>query len=121
MYDALKAGDKNARWNFKGMHPGYKGKSLRDVDAASLSLADVQLVVAQEYAFNKGEDLAKFADAVTRDSPITTFETAVDMAPASSDRPSASARSGASRSNHPRANAALPGLSRVDSGARNRA
>src|SRR3954470_3517685 len=78
LYDALQAGDNPARWNFKWMHPRYRGKSVHDVDASSLDFADAQIVVAQEYAFNKWEDLAKFTDAVTRDGPIATFETAVD-------------------------------------------
>jgi hypothetical protein len=78
LYDALNAGDRNARWNFKWMHPRYKGKSVDDVEAASLGLEDAQLVVAGEYAFNKWEDLAKFTDAVTRKGPIVTFESAVD-------------------------------------------
>jgi len=78
LYDALRAGDENARWNFKWMHPRYRGKSVADVDPSSLTLADARLVVAQEYAFSKWDDLAKFTDAVTRDGPIATFETAVD-------------------------------------------
>jgi TPR repeat protein len=36
LYDALQAGDDDARWNFKWMHPRYRGKSVRDVDAATL-------------------------------------------------------------------------------------
>ncbi|HST08007.1 MAG TPA: ankyrin repeat domain-containing protein [Gemmatimonadaceae bacterium] len=78
LYDALRAGDNGARWNFKWMHPRYKGKPVDDVDAATLGLADAQLVVAQEYAFNKWDDLVKFTDAVTRDGPILIFETGVD-------------------------------------------
>ena len=78
LYDALHAGDKDARWNFKWMHPRYKSQSVKDVDASSLALSDAQLVVAHEYAFNKWDDLAKFTDAVTRDGPIATFETAAD-------------------------------------------
>jgi ankyrin repeat protein len=78
LYDALQSGDNDARWNFKWMHPRYRGKSAHDVDASTLTVADAQLVVAQEYAFNKWEDLAKFTEAVTRDGPIATFEAAVD-------------------------------------------
>jgi hypothetical protein len=78
LHTALQAGNVGARWNFKWLHPRYRGKSVHDVDAASLGFADAQLVVAQEYAFNTWEDLARFTDAVTRDGPIVTFETAVD-------------------------------------------
>lgn len=78
LYDALQAGDNNARWNFKWMHPRYKGRPVDDVDASTLGVIDAQLVVAQEYAFNKWDELVKFADAVTREGPIVTFETAVD-------------------------------------------
>jgi ankyrin repeat protein len=78
LHDALRAGDENARWNFKWMHPRYKKKSVGDVDASSLDLTDAQLVVAQEYAFNKWDDLARFTEAVKRDGPIAVFETAVD-------------------------------------------
>lgn len=76
--DALQAGEKQAFWNFKWLHPRYRGKHVDEVDASTLTLADAQLVVAQEYSFNKWDDLAKFTDAVTRDGPIVTFETAVD-------------------------------------------
>jgi hypothetical protein len=78
LYDALQAGDDDARWNFKWMHPRYRGKSVRDVDAAILGVGDAQIVVAQEYAFDTWEDLAKFTEAVARDGPIATFETAVE-------------------------------------------
>jgi hypothetical protein len=78
LYAALQAGDSDARWNFKWMHPRYRGKSVHDVDAATLDMGDAQIVVAQEYAFNTWEDLTKFAEAVAHDGPIATFETAVD-------------------------------------------
>ena len=78
LYAALQERDDDAAWNFKWMHPRYRGRSVRDVDPTSLTLADAQIVVAHEYAFNKWEDLAKFTDAVTRDGAIATFETAVD-------------------------------------------
>jgi ankyrin repeat protein len=60
------------------MHPRYRGKPVGDVDAPSLGLADAQIVVGQEYAFNTWEDLTRFADAVRREGPIATFEAAVD-------------------------------------------
>ena len=78
LYAALQAGDNNARWSFKWMHPRYRGKSVHDVDATTLDMADAQIVVAQEYAFNTWDDLTKFTEAVAHDGPIATFETAVD-------------------------------------------
>ena len=78
LYEALQAGDNDARWNFKWMHPRYRGKSVHEVKATSLDMADAQIVVAQEYAFNTWDQLAKFTNAVTREGPIGTFETAVD-------------------------------------------
>jgi hypothetical protein len=78
LYDAVRAGDDDARWNFKWMHPSYRGRSVRDVDTATLGVGDARIVVAQEYAFNTWEDLAKFTEAVARDGPIATFETAVE-------------------------------------------
>ena len=41
-------------------------------------LGDAQIVVAQEYAFNSWKDLAEFTEAVARDGPIATFESAVE-------------------------------------------
>lgn len=78
LHAALQTGDNAARWNFKWLHPRYRGKSVAEVDVASLGIADARLVVAQEYAFNTWEDLAKFTDAVTQEGPIAIFETAVD-------------------------------------------
>jgi ankyrin repeat protein len=78
LYEAVQAGDNDARWSFKWMHPRYKGMSVGDVEAATLGLTDAQVVVAQEYAFNKWDELVKFADAVTREGQIVTFETAID-------------------------------------------
>jgi ankyrin repeat protein len=78
LYDALQAGDEAARWNFKWMHPRYRGKSVDDVDASGLELTDAKIVVAHEYAFNEWEDMAKFCNAITHDGPIATFETAAD-------------------------------------------
>jgi ankyrin repeat protein len=78
LYEALKSGDMSARWKFKWMHPRYRGKSVGEVEPRTLDLADAQIVVAQEYAFWKWEDLAKFTEAVARDGPIARFEIAVD-------------------------------------------
>lgn len=78
LYEALKSGDMSARWTFKWMHPQYRGKSVSEVEPQTLDLADAQIVVAQEYAFWKWDDLVKFTQAVARDGPIARFEIAVD-------------------------------------------
>ena len=78
LYKALKSGDMSARWKFKWMHPQYRGKSVSEVEPQTLDLADAQIVVAQEYAFWKWDDLVKFTQAVARDGPIARFEIAVD-------------------------------------------
>src|SRR4029079_18740275 len=78
LYEALKSGDMRARWTFKWMHPRYRRKTVSEVEPQALDLADAQIVVAQEYAFWKWEDLAKFTEAVARAGPIARFEIAVD-------------------------------------------
>ncbi len=78
LYEALRSGDTSARWKFKWMHPRYRGKSVGEVEPQTLDPADAQIVVAQEYAFWKWDDLAKFTEAVARDGPIARFEIAVD-------------------------------------------
>jgi ankyrin repeat protein len=78
LFDALRSGDEAAAWRFKWEHPRFRGKSVNDVRAATLDLADAQLVVAHEYGFEKWTDVAEFADAVRRDGPVARFEPAVE-------------------------------------------
>src|SRR5262249_9727775 len=59
--------DQAAEWRFKWEHPRFRGKSVDDVRAATLDIADAQQVVAHEHGFEKWEDVAEFADAVRRD------------------------------------------------------
>lgn len=75
---ALKSGDEAAAWRFKWMHPLFRDKSVADVRAATLDLADAQAVVAHEYGFESWADLAAFADAVRHHGPVARFETAVE-------------------------------------------
>jgi hypothetical protein len=51
---------------------------VTEVRAATLSVADAQLVVAHDYGFDNWEDLSDFTDAVRRDGPVDRFETAVE-------------------------------------------
>src|SRR5262249_55543507 len=78
LFDALQAGDDDAAWRFKWMHPRFRGKHARDVKAATLDLADAQLVIAHDYSFETWPDLVEFADAVRRDGPVSRFEAAVE-------------------------------------------
>jgi ankyrin repeat protein len=75
---ALTSGEEAAAWRFKWQHPRFRGKSADDVRAATLDLADAQLVIAHDHGFESWTDLAAFAEDVTREGPTATFETAVD-------------------------------------------
>src|SRR5437879_2754017 len=78
LFDTLKSGDNTAQWRFKWLHPHFRGKSVAEVKAAELALADAQAVVAHEYSFENWMDLAAFTETVTRDGPVTRFEAAVE-------------------------------------------
>src|SRR6266568_3332892 len=78
LFDALRSGDDAAAWRFKWMHPRFRGKSARDVRAATLDLADAQLVIAHDCGFEAWADLVEFTDAVRRDGPVARFEAAVE-------------------------------------------
>ena len=78
LFNALKCGDDAAEWRFKWEHPRFHGKTVTDVRATTLDMADAQVVVAHEYGFESWSDLAEFTDAVRRDGPVDRFETAVE-------------------------------------------
>lgn len=78
LFQELQAGDEDAAWKFKWMHPRYRGKHVSTVKASDLSLADAQLVVALNYAFAKWEDLVYYANTVPNDGPMRRFEDAVE-------------------------------------------
>ena len=78
LFDALQARDNAALWNFKWMHPHYRGKTVTDVKPETLDLDDSRLVVAQEYAFHTWYDLGTFATEVARDGTTRKFEQAVE-------------------------------------------
>lgn len=70
--------DAAAAWRFTWEHPRFRGKSVADVGAATLDIADARAVVAREHGFERWADLAAFADSVAHDGPVTRFETAVE-------------------------------------------
>ena len=78
LFDALESSDEAAEWRFKWLHPRFRGKSVTDVRAATLDIADAQVVVAHEYGFESWPDLAEFTGAVSRDGLIRRFEAAVE-------------------------------------------
>src|SRR5262245_58028108 len=78
LFTALQSGDEAAAWRFKWMHPLFRGKSVTDVRAATLDLADAQLVVAHDYGFETWSDLAEFVGEVREGGPVERFESAVE-------------------------------------------
>jgi ankyrin repeat protein len=78
LFDALQSGDIAAAWRFKWLHPRFRGQPVTAVRAATLDLADAQLVVAQEYSFDTWADLARFTAAVRQDARVERFESAVE-------------------------------------------
>ncbi|HYI12630.1 MAG TPA: ankyrin repeat domain-containing protein [Thermoanaerobaculia bacterium] len=78
LFAALQSGDEPAAWRFKWEHPRFKGKTLPDVQAATLDLPDAQTVIAREYSFQTWQDLAAFTTAVSTDRTVARFEEAVE-------------------------------------------
>ena len=75
---AVKSANDEARWRFKWEHPRFHGKSVSEVDAATLDLSDAQIVIAHQYGFQTWADLVAFTEAVRRDLAIGQFEAAVE-------------------------------------------
>ena len=78
LHEALQARENAALWNFKWMHPHFRGKTVADVRPEALDLDDARLVVAHEYGFPTWFDLIKFADEVAQDGEAAKFERAVE-------------------------------------------
>jgi ankyrin repeat protein len=78
LLEAVKARENAALWNFKWLHPNYRGKTVTDVQPDSLDLDDARLVIAQEYSFNTWYDLQAFVREVAVDGPTRKFEQAVE-------------------------------------------
>ncbi|PYO46906.1 MAG: hypothetical protein DMD72_11490 [Gemmatimonadetes bacterium] len=78
LFEAVRASENEALWNFKWMHPHYRGKTVTDVNPEALDLDDARLVVAQEYAFHTWYDLESFSKDVSYEGPIRKFEQAVE-------------------------------------------
>src|SRR5262245_22894713 len=78
LFDALEAGDEEAQWRVKWVHPRFRGKSIMDVQAETLGLADAKAVVARENGFETWADLADFAETVRTEGAVNRFEKAVE-------------------------------------------
>lgn len=78
LFDALQAGDKDAAWRFKWEHSRFRGKSVTDVRAATLDVADAQAVIAHEYGFETWADLVEYTEAIQQDGDVARFEAAVE-------------------------------------------
>ena len=78
LFDALQSGDLAAAWRFKWLHPRFRGQHVSAVRAATLDLADAELVVAQEYSFDTWADLARFTEAVRQNAQVERFESVVE-------------------------------------------
>lgn len=78
LFSSLQAGDEAARWKFKWLYPRYRGKPVSEVDAATHTLADAELVVANDLGFESFADLIAFATDVAKNGPARRFEAAAD-------------------------------------------
>jgi len=80
LHASLQAGEHDAGWRYKWVHPRFRGKVLADVLAAvpSLGLADAHSVIAHDYSLETWADLVSFTDAVQRDPQVRQFEEAAD-------------------------------------------
>jgi hypothetical protein len=78
LFAAVSSGEESAAWRFKWMHPRFRGKSVTDVNAATLDESDAQKVVALEFGFESWAALAEFSRSVNRDGPVARFEAAVE-------------------------------------------
>ena len=78
LWEALRAGDKDAAWRFKWEHPRFRGRPVRDVDPAGLDEDDARLVVARQRGFESWADLERFAQDVQHDPLLRRFEEAVE-------------------------------------------
>ncbi len=91
LLDALRAGEDGARWRFKWQHPSYRNRTVGDVDAAALDLADARTVVAHDHGFEMWDAVVAFTEALRSDEAVARFEAAVE-AVVSGDLPGLHAR-----------------------------
>jgi ankyrin repeat protein len=74
-----KSGDPKAQRRIRQNHPQFRKLPEAEFLGAKFALADAQLVIAREHAFESWPKFAKHIEAVNRDhSPVSQFESAVD-------------------------------------------
>ena len=78
VFAALLAGDSDAAWRFKWMHPRFKGRPVTDVSHATLDLEDARLLIAKEHYFQDWSRLESFTRAVCDDESVRRFELSVE-------------------------------------------
>ena len=80
LHDALQAGDRDAGWRYKWVHPRFRGRVLGDVLAATptLGIDDARLVIAQDYHLATWDDVTTFARKAAGDPEVQRFESAVE-------------------------------------------
>lgn len=75
---ALQRSDHAAAWRFKWNHPQFRGRHVTDVRAATMSLDDARLLIAQEQAFDRWTDLERYVHDVEHQGTVREFEQMVD-------------------------------------------
>jgi ankyrin repeat protein len=80
----VQAGNEAAAWRFKWEHPRFRDEQVGAVRSATLDLDDAKLVTARQYAFERWDDLAAFAERASTDESVVRFETAADAVVAGS-------------------------------------
>lgn len=78
LFDAQRAGDRDALWRAKWMHPRFRNRGVDEVSASTLDLDDARLVVAREHAFESWGDLVAHVTAMGQGGDVADFERAVE-------------------------------------------
>lgn len=78
LFDRLTADDDAARWHVKWMHPRFRGQTVGDVRAASLTSDDARLVIAQDHGFDTWSDLERYVASVASEPGVLAFESGVE-------------------------------------------
>jgi ankyrin repeat protein len=80
LHESLHAGDQDAAWRYKWVHPRFRGKVLADVLSAvpTLDLSDARIVIAHDHSFAGWPETVAFTAAVENDPRVRAFEAAAD-------------------------------------------
>lgn len=75
---SLGAGEDEAAWAMKWLHPRFRDRDVSEVRAAGLGRDDARLVVALTYAFEGWSELVAYSQALPTDACLSRFERAVE-------------------------------------------